>query len=53
MGCGGERESFLGPFVGNEGGEQDEVERRMTMRMKRGENEDDPEGSVVEGGQGG
>ena len=53
MGCNGERESSLGPFVGNEEGGQDEVERRMMTRMKRDENEGDPEDSVIEGGQGG
>ena len=53
MDCDGECKTFLGPFVGNEEEGQDEVERRMMTRMKRDENEGDPEGSVIEGGQGG
>ena len=53
MGCDDGRKSFLGPFAGNEEEEWGEVEKRTRMRTTRGENEDDPEGSSVEGGQGG
>ena len=53
MGCDDRRESSLGPFIGNEGEEWDKVEKRMRMRMTRGENEDDPVGNAIEGGQGG
>ena len=53
MGCIDGRESSLGPFIGNEGEEWDEVERRMRTTTTRGENEDDPVGNAVEGGRGG
>ena len=52
-GCDDRRESSRGPFVGNEEEEWDEVGKRTRMRMMRGENEDDPKGSGVGGGQGG
>ena len=51
MGCDDGHESSLGPFARNEEEEWGEVEKRMKMRMTRGENEDDPGGSGVEGGQ--
>ena len=53
MGCDDEHESSLGPFAENGEEEWGEVERRTRMRMKRGENEDDPEDNGVGGGQGG
>ena len=53
MGCNDGCESSLGPFTGNEVEEWDEVEKRMRTRTTRSENKDDPEGSGVEGGQGG
>ena len=53
MGCDVGRESSREPFVGNEEEEWGVVERRTRTRMTRGENEDDPEGNGVEGGQGG
>ena len=53
MGCDDGRESSWGPFIGNEGEEWDEVEKRTRTRMMKGENEDDPEGNGVGGGQGG
>ena len=53
MGYNDGRESSPGPFVGNGEEEWDKVEKRMRMRTTRGENEDDPGGSGVEGGQGG
>ena len=53
MGCVDGRKSSPGPFAGSEEEEWDGVEKRMRMKMRRGENEDDPEGSGVEGGQGG
>ena len=53
MGCDDGRESSLGPFARNEVEEWDEAEKRTRTRTTRGENEGDPEGSSVEGGQGG
>ena len=53
MGCDDGRESSQGPFVGNEEEEWGEVEKRMRMRTMKGENEGDPVGSGVGGGQGG
>ena len=53
MDCDDGRESFLEPFVGNEEEEWGEVGKRTRMTMTRGENEGDPTGSGVEGGQGG
>ena len=53
MGCDVGCESSLGPFIGNEEEERGEVEKRMRTRTTRGENEGDPAGSSVGGGQGG
>ena len=53
MGCGDERASSRGPFAESREEEWGKVERRTRTRMKRGENEDDPEDTGVEGGQGG
>ena len=53
MGCDDGRESFQEPFVGNEEEERDVVGKRTRTRTTRGENEDDPEGNGIEGGQGG
>ena len=52
-GCDDGHESSRGSFAENGEEEWDKVERRTRTRMKRGENEDDPEDNGVEGGQGG
>ena len=52
-GCDSERENSLGPSVENEEEGWDEVGKRRRTRMRRGENEGDPEGNVVEGDRGG
>ena len=52
-GCDDGRKNSLEPFVGSEVEEWDVVGKRTRMRTKKGENEDDPEGNGVEGGQGG
>ena len=53
MGCVDGCESSPGPFAGNGEEERGGVEKRMRMRTTRGENEGDPAGSGVGGGQGG
>ena len=52
-GCDSERKNSLGPSIENKEEGQDKVGKRMTMRMRKDANEDDSEGSIVEGGQGG